>query len=461
MEQKDMTEWTDMLDMSREAEKVQQLLQSRDYPAIRRALLPLPPASVADILQELPEPQSAVVFRFLPKGDAAMAFSYLPKAEQKALIHSFTDTEVLGLVEQMHVDDSVDFLEELPANVVNRILRLSAPETRNLLNRYMEMPEGSAGSIMTAEFITLDGGLSASRAIAQMRGGKRRAAAGHMVYITGEGRKLEGILSLYDLLMAKEETVLRDLLDKAPVTVHTDTPEEEVLDLFRHHALSVMAVVDKENRIVGVITADDILDLADREASEDAELMAAMHPMEDGYLETSVWQHAKNRLPWLLFLLLSGILNGVILGGFEATFMLFPILITFIPMLTDTGGNAGSQSSTLVIRGLAMGDLSLRDAWHVLRKELAVSVLVGVGVALATFLRAYTMEGGGLGVALTVSLGLLFIVIMSKLLGGILPILAKKVGMDPALMAAPLVTTVVDALGLIVYFSVAKVFLNL
>jgi magnesium transporter len=234
-----------------------------------------------------------------------------------------------------------------------------------------------------------------------------------------------------------------------------------VLDLFRHHALSVMAVVDKENRIVGVITADDILDLADREASEDAELMAAMHPMEDGYLETSVWQHAKNRLPWLLFLLLSGMLNGVILGGFEATFMLFPILITFIPMLTDTGGNAGSQSSTLVIRGLATGDLSLRDAWHVLRKELAVSVLVGVGVALATFLRAYTMEGGGLGVALTVSLGLLFIVIMSKLLGGILPILAKKVGMDPALMAAPLVTTVVDALGLIVYFSVAKVFLNL
>ena len=221
MEQKDMTEWTDMLDMSREAEKVQQLLQSRDYPAIRRALLPLPPASVADILQELPEPQSAVVFRLLPKGDAAMAFSYLPKTEQKALIHSFTDTEVLGLVEQMHVDDSVDFLEELPANVVNRILRLSAPETRNLLNRYMEMPEGSAGSIMTAEFITLDGGLSASRAIAQMRSGKRRAAAGHMVYITGEGRKLEGILSLYDLLMAKEETVLGDLLDKAPVTAST------------------------------------------------------------------------------------------------------------------------------------------------------------------------------------------------------------------------------------------------
>lgn len=456
----DVKEWTDIQDISEITERVKASLVQKNYAAIRQELKSLPASVIADVLKELNDQQGAVVFRLLPKEDAAQAFSYLHKNEQQELIHSFTDTEVLSLVERMHVDDSVDFLEELPANAVNRILRMSAPETRALLNRYMEVPEDSAGSIMTAEFVSLDGSLTVQEAIQQIRFRKRKVEADH-VYITGPGRKLEGALSLHTILASDDNAVLHTLLRKTLITVQPETPEEEVLDLFRHHGLSTMAVVDKENRIIGVITADDILDLADREASEDAELMAAMHPMEDHYLETSVWRHARNRLPWLLILLMSGMINGVILGGFEETFMLFPILITFIPMLTDTGGNAGSQSSTLVIRGLAMGDLTIRDVFKVLRKELVVSLLVGAGVGVVTFIRAFTMEGGSLPIALTVSIGLVFIVIMSKLLGGVLPIFAKKVGMDPALMAAPLVTTVVDAVGLIVYFSVAKVLLGI
>lgn len=461
MEHKELTEWTEMLDMSAEVEIIKGLLVKKDYAALRQEFRPLPPASVAEVLRLLSQQEAAVAFRLLPKEEAAQVFAYLRKSEQQELIHSFSDIEVLSLVEKMHVDDSVDFLEELPANAVNRILRMSSPETRDLLNRYMEVPDHSAGSIMTAEFLSLDGGLTVKQAIGRIRKIKRKVAADNAVYITREGRQLEGVLGLHTLLVSPDDTVVRTLLDKVPIAVHTETPEEEVLDLFRHHSLSVMAVVDKENRMVGVITADDVLYLADREASEDAELMAAMHPMEDNYLETSVWQHAKNRLPWLLILLISGMINGVILGGFEETFMVFPILITFIPMLTDTGGNAGSQSSTLVIRGLAVGDISVRDAWRVLRKEFLVSVITGIGVGIATFIRAYTMEGGGLGVALTVTVGLFFIVVMSKLLGGILPIVAKKVGMDPALMAAPLVTTVVDAVGLIVYFTAARLLLGI
>ena len=449
------------MDLDYMVELMRGLLASRDYATLRLELQRLPSADVADIMSELEEKEAAVLFRTLTKEDAARVFADMRKQEQQELINSFSDKEVLALVEDMHMDEAVDFLEELPANAVSRILRLSTPEKRALLNRYMEYPEDSAGSIMTAEFLSLDGSVTVGQALHLIRNKKRKIAAEHVVYITNESRKLEGSVSLHTILVSKDQEVLRTLIRKTPLSVHTDADAEEVLNIFRHHNLSALAVVDSENRIVGVITADDILDLADKEASEDVELMAAMQPMEEDYLETTVWQHAKNRLPWLMVLLLSGMLNGIILGGFEATFMMFPILITFIPMLTDTGGNAGSQSSTLVIRGMAMGDISLSDVMKVLRKEMAISLIVGLGVGLVTFGRVLMMKDGNVMVALTVTLGIFFIVVLSKLLGGILPMAAKKVGVDPALMAAPMVTTVVDAVGLIVYFSVAKVLLGL
>jgi magnesium transporter len=447
--------------MNTRLELTRQALAARDYKALRNILQDVHPADISELLQELDAGDAALLFRLLPKDEAAEAFALLGAPAQQALIQSFSDRETAALLEALYMDEAVDFLEELPANAVKRILQSSTPDMRAQLNRFLQYKEDSAGSVMTTELMRFADDSTVGEALAAIRSAPRKLAMDHVLYITDRQRHLLGDINLYDLLTAQDDQPLQSLLGKPTQQVHTDQSTDEVIALFRHYNLYAMPVVDTENRLVGVVTLEDVLDLADRQATQDVELMAAMQPSEATYMDTTIPRHARNRLPWLLLLLISGMINGVILGGFEQVFMAVPLLVTFIPMLTDTGGNAGSQSSTLIIRGLAMGDITVRDASKVLLKELGVSLIVSVGVGLLTFGRVMTMQGGSLMIALTVVTALSAIVVLSKLLGGLLPLLADKLRMDPALMAAPLITTVVDALGLIIYFSAAKLLLGM
>ncbi len=443
------------------SERAESALLARDYAALRAMLSEQHAADVSDLLSDMAPAEAAVVFRLLPKGEAAEAFAMMGVPAQQALVTSFSDAETVALVESLYMDEAVDFLEELPANAVRHIVLNSAPETRAQLNRLLQYKDGTAGSVMTTELMRFTDESTVGDAIRAIRETPRKLAMDHVLYITDRERHLLGDVNLYDLMTARDDQMLEELVDKPIQKVDTDESTDEVIAQFRRYNLYAMPVVDTENRLVGVVALEDVLDLADRQATQDVELMAAMHPSEASYLDTTIPRHARNRLLWLLLLLVSGMINGVILGGFEQVFMTVPLLVTFIPMLTDTGGNAGSQSSTLVIRSLAMGEMTIKDASRVLWKELGVSIVVSVGVGLVTFVRVMTMQGGSLLLALTVVTALTAIVIMSKLLGGLLPLLADKLHMDPALMAGPLITTIVDALGLIIYFTAAKLFLGL
>ncbi len=441
--------------------QAQDALNRRDYPALRALLGGQHPADVSDLLSALTPADAALVFRLLPKDAAAESFALMGAAAQQRLVQSFSDSETVALVEAMYVDEAVDFLEELPANAVKRIMLNSRPDIRAQLNRYLQYGENTAGSVMTAELLRFDADTTVGQAIAAIREAPRKLAMDHVLYVTDRGRHLLGDVNLYDLLTAPDDAVLSGLAGRAVPPVTTDQDTDEVVRLFRRYNLYALPVTDTEGRLVGVVALEDVLDLADRQATQDVELMAAMHPSETAYLDTTVPRHARNRLPWLMLLLLSGMINGMILGGFEQVFMAVPLLVTFIPMLTDTGGNAGSQSSTLIIRSLAVGELTVRDAGKVLLKELWVSLLVSLGVGLLTFGRVMTMQSGSVLLAVTVVTALTAIVVLSKLLGGLLPLLADRLKMDPALMAAPLITTVVDALGLVIYFSAARLLLGL
>ncbi|MGI6494906.1 MAG: magnesium transporter [Kiritimatiellia bacterium] len=442
-------------------ERTHAALASRDFKSLRDMLQEMHPADISQLLRNLDAGDAALLFRLLPKDEAAETFALLGSSAQQTLVQSFSDAETVALLESLYVDEAVDFLEELPANAVKHILQNSTPDMRAQLNRFLQFKDGSAGSVMTTELMHFPYDSTVGETVAAIRAAPRKLAMDHVLYITDRQRRLLGDASLYDLLTADDGLLLQELIGKTTPKVNTDENTDEVIALFRHYDLHAMPVVDTENRLVGVVTLEDVLDLADRQATQDVELMAAMHPSEASYMETPVARHARNRLPWLLLLLVSGMINGVILGGFEKIFMAVPLLVTFIPMLTDTGGNAGSQSSTLIIRGLAMGDIAIRDAGKVLWKELGVSLLVSIGLGLLTFGRVITMQDGGLLLAITVVVALSAIVVLSKLLGGLLPLLADKLRMDPALMAAPLITTVVDALGLVVYFMTAKLLLGL
>ena len=442
-------------------ELTQAALAARDFKTLRDMLQDMHPADISQLLRELSAVDAALLFRLLPKDEAAETFALLGSSAQQTLIQSFSDAETVELLEALYVDEAVDFLEELPANAVKHILQNSTPDMRAQLNRFLQYKEDSAGSVMTTELMHFPYNNTVGETIAAIRATPRKLAMDHVLYITDRQRHLLGDIHLYDLLTSEDSLLLEDLTGKTTPQVHTDQSTDKVIALFRHYDLHAMPVVDTENRLVGVVTLEDVLDLADQQATQDVELMAAMQPSEASYMETSVTRHARNRLPWLLLLLISGMINGVILGGFEKIFMAVPLLVTFIPMLTDTGGNAGSQSSTLIIRSLAMGDITTRDALKVLWKELGVSLLVSIGLGLLTFGRVITMQDGNLMLAITVVVALSAIVVLSKLLGGLLPLLANRLRMDPALMAAPLITTVVDALGLIIYFMTAKLLLGL
>ena len=380
---------------------------------------------------------------------------------REVLINALTDSELEEVMEEMYLDDTVDVLEEMPANVVRRVMRAATPATRSLINQYLRYPENSAGSIMTAEFVDLKKDTTAGEAIQRIRKVGEDCEAIYTCYVTDSQRVLKGVITLRELLLADENQPVGENMETDIVTVQTTDDRELAVSQMMHYDFLTLPVVDRENRLVGVVTVDDAMDVMEEEATEDFEKMAAMAPSEKPYLKTGVFTLAKNRIVWLLVLMLSGMITGGILGRYEAAFAVMPILVTFIPMLTDTGGNAGSQSSTLVIRGMAVGEITLRDFPRVLWKELRVSIVVGLALAAANYVRLMIQYPGSGMVCLTVTLAMFATVVIAKTVGGVLPMAAKLLHADPAIMAAPLITTIVDALSLMVYFTAAQRLLHI
>ena len=432
-----------------------ELLERRDLHALRAAPLEENEVDIAEFLEELPQDKIVVVFRALPKEMAAEVFSNLEPDTQQVIIQSATDQEVSAIVEELYVDDAVDMLEELPANVVKRVLKAARPDTRKLINQFLNYPDNSVGSIMTAEFTDLKQSMTVAQAIAHIRRTGENSESVYTCYVTDAGRRLEGVLTIKELLLAQDEQLIADLMETDVITAETTEDQEEAVARMMKYDFISLPVVDKEGRLVGIVTVDDVMDVMEEEATEDFEKMAAMAPSEKPYLKTSVLSLAKHRILWLLVLMISGMITGGILGQYEAAFAAMPLLVTFIPMLTDTGGNAGSQSSTLVIRGMAVGEIQLKDFAKVFWKELRVSMLVGVVLSAVNFVRLIITYPGNQMVALTVALALFVTVLLAKTVGGVLPMVAKLCHADPAIMAAPLITTIVDAISLVVYFRIA------
>ena len=427
------------------------LLKKRSFKALREALLELNEVDIAEFLGLLNGEEAVLAFRTLPKGVAADVFAELEPEMQQLIVAAATDAELAVIVEDLYVDDAVDMLEDMPANVVKRILKNATPEMRGLINQVLKYPEHSAGSIMTAEFTDLRPTMTVEQAIEHIRRTGEDRETVYTCYVVGPRRRLLGVVTVRSLLLARDSQLVSDVMEDGVISVATGTDQEEAVRLLQRYGFLSLPVVDAEGRLVGIVTVDDAVDVMEQEATEDFEKMAAMAPSEKPYLKTGVFSLARHRIVWLLVLMISGMITGGILGRYEAAIAAMPLLVTFIPMLTDTGGNAGSQSSTLVIRGLAVNEITLRDFPRVLWKELRVSLLVGVVLSAVNFVRLILTYPGSEMVALT----MLCTVIVAKTIGGVLPLIAKACRMDPAIMASPLITTIVDAVSLVIYFAVA------
>lgn len=415
----------------------------------------------ASYLEELPITQTVLLFRMLPKEQAAGLFSHFSPETQQHIITSVTDRELSEILEQLMMDDTMDLLEEMPANVVKRILKNSTLENRKRINQFLSYSENSAGSVMTAEFVELLGSMTVKEAIRHIRRTGQDRETIYTCYVMDPQRKLRGVITVKDLLLAQDHQQVEDLMETHVIMVATTEDREQAAALLARYDLLAIPVVDQEQRLVGIITVDDAVDVMEREATEDFEKMAALSPSEKPYLKTGVWALAKKRILWLLVLMVSGMITGKILGQYEAAFAALPLLVTFIPMLTDTGGNAGSQSSTLIIRGMALSEIHISDLPAVVWKELRVGLLVGVVLSAVNFLRLTLTYPGQERIAFVVALALFATVVLAKLIGSCLPMLAKLLHADPAIMAAPLITTIVDAGSLVLYFTIASRLLRL
>ena len=416
---------------------------------------------IAQYMETLDRDKLLTVFRILPKDISADVFSYMSPEQGQMLVESIGDQEIRALMEDMFLDDAVDFLEELPASVVKRVLQNTTPETRNLINHFLQYPENSAGSIMTIEFLEFHPEDTVKSAMDTIRRVGLDKETIYTLYIIDNARKLMGSLALRKMILAPEDALLSDMMQHNPVSVFTTDDQEIVADTVRRYDLLAIPVVDKESRLVGIITADDVMDVIEEENTEDFEKMAGLTPSEDEYLKTSPFRLALNRIPWLLIMAAVAIFTGMIIKGFEDVLATSIVLTSCIPMLMNTGGNCGSQASTLIIRGIALGEIEFKDWFRALWKEFRVGLMVGVVLFCFTFLlvtfvyRAQPVE------ALVVSSALYATVLIAKGLGCTLPLLAKKIGFDPALMASPLITTLVDATSLTIYFLIATTILKI
>ncbi|NLM18302.1 MAG: magnesium transporter [Candidatus Riflebacteria bacterium] len=443
-----------------ETPDLKQLLESRNTKELHSALTKMKAVDIALFLDDLEIKDVAFIFRVLPKVLSAKVYAYLPLEKQTALTTLYTESETIDLLDRLYMDDLADVLEELPANLVGKILKNATPEKREVLNMLLQYSDDSAGSIMTVEYVHFRKTMKVRDAIKKLRQSGETTETIYTCFVTDKNRYLEGTVSIQALLSASDDTFIDNIMDKSPISASTSDDREEVAKLFQKYDFTSMAVVDNENRLVGIITIDDIFDVLTEEITEDIAKMSAVSPSETPYLKTPVLVHVKNRIPWLLFLMVSGMISGFILQRYQKVFELVPILVSFIPMLTDTGGNAGSQSSGLLIRGISLDEVGIKDILTVIWKELRIGFLVGIALTLINYFRLYfTIDQNSAKIALTVSLAMIATVMMAKVMGGILPLLAKKIGLDPAIMSAPLITTTVDAASLVIFFNIAKIIL--
>ena len=444
-------------------EIIETLIKEKKYFEIRKQLNELNTVEISEVINEFEIPELVImIFRLLKKDKASDVFPYLDSEHQEMIIHAATDIETKNIFDELYFDDIVDIIEEMPSDVVKKILKNTDAKDRHLINQLLKYPDNSAGSIMTTEYVDLEKNMRVSEAIEQIRNTGKDKENIYTCYITDEQGKLEGVLSLKELIAKKDDTVIEDIMNRNFVSVQTNDDQEAVADMFKKYDLIVMPVTDHENRLLGIITIDDVMDVVEQEVTEDFHKMAGITaPAEETYLKTNVFTMAKQRIGWLAVLMISDTISGNIIQGYEKVLAQSIILTAFIPMLMSTGGNVGSQSSTVVIRSLALGEISPKDAFKVLKKEFSISIMVSIVLAILNFIRLITLEKINLMIALTVSVTLVFTVIVSKIVGALLPLGAKLIKADPAVMATPLITTISDAVTLIIYFKFATLFLKI
>lgn len=447
-------------------ERVIAYIEEKKYVYVKKEFVEMNEADIAEVLEELQEKLSTQefirIFRLLPKDMAADVFAHLPVEVEQFIITSLTDKETTNIIENMFADDAADLMEEMPASVVRRILANASPETRRDINHLLKYPEDSAGSIMTVEFVDLKENITVKQAIERIRETGIDKETINTCYVLDLQRKLRGTVSLRVLLLSNPDAVVEDIMEEKVITVNTLDDQETVAMQFQKYDFMAMPVVDSENRLVGIITVDDVLEIMEEEATEDIKKMAAILPSDKSYFRTTVFETYKARIPWLLILMISATFTGMIIDSFEAKLSMIAGLTGFIPMLMDTGGNSGGQSSVTIIRAISLGEVEFKDIFRVIWKEIRVALLAGLTLGVANFVRIcifYGIDGNELMINATVCLTLMITILCAKVVGCTLPILAKKVGFDPAVMASPFITTIVDAISLLVYFGIATAIL--
>lgn len=447
--------------IEKEIEDIRELITEKKYSQVKMRLQELNVADIADIFEELEEKEIPLLFRMLGKEEAAETFARMEYDARMTLINAMTDKEIRQVMDEIFLDDTVDIIEEMPANVVSRLLRNTDEATRKQINEFLKYPKDSAGSVMTVEYVNIKKDMTVGEAIARIRKIAVDKETIYTCYVT-ENRVLIGVLTVKELLMASDDEKIIDIMTDSPISVNTHDDQEVVAKIFKHYDFVAVPVVDNENRLVGIVTIDDAIDVMEEEHTEDITKMAAIIPLEEesDYFDTSVFSHAKQRILWLVVLMLSATVSGAIITSYEAAFAAVPLLVSFIPMLMGTGGNSGSQSSTLIIRGIALDEIRFKDLPRVIFKEFRISLLVGTilsilnGLRIAIFYKDITL-------GIVVGISLLFTIMIAKLIGGALPLLAKKVGLDPAIMAAPLITTIVDTCSILIFFQIATMFFQI
>ena len=442
-------------------EKFEELLDEKKFSDAKNVLKEMNEVDIAELIQELPENKLIKAFRILPKGVASDVFVNMDEDVQKNLITSLTKAEATNIIEDMFTDDAADLLDEMPAVMVTKLLSGVSKETRTQINRLLKYPDNSAGSLMAMEYIHLKKGLTIKESLDRIRKQKDDFVSYDSCFVTDAARTLLGYVTIKDMLINDPETLIDDIMQECEHKVNTLTDQEDVAMLFKDYNYSTLPVVDMEERLVGVITIDDIVDIMEQETTEDIEKMAAITPSDKPYMKTGVFETWKKRIPWLLLLMISATFTGQIITHFESALSTYVVLTAFIPMLMDSGGNAGSQASVSVIRSLSLDEIEYKDSFKVLWKEFRVAILCGTTLALANFLKLLFIDNVGITIALVVCLTLVVTITIAKLIGSILPILANKLGFDPAVMASPFITTLVDAASLIIYFRFATILLGI
>ena len=438
-----------------------EMINEKQYQKLKNELSEMNEVDIAELMDSLDQNTTLLIFRMLPKDLAVEVFAHFSPEHQSSIVNAVTDKELTNILDELYFDDMIDMIEEMPANLVNKILKNSNPEERKLINQFLKYPVDSAGSIMTIEYVNLNKDMTVKQAMAHIKETGLNKETVYTCYVTNKNWILEGIVTLRSLVTSEEYMKIEDLMEDDIIYVNTHDDQESVGNLFTKYGFMALPVVDNENRLTGIITFDDILDVIEQEATEDFQKMAALAPTEERYLDSSVFLLAKHRIPWLLILMIGATITGGIISKFEDVLSSVVALTAFIPMLMDTGGNSGNQSSTLIIRGLATGEITFKDKWKVLWKEFRISIISGIILASVNFLKNMFIDQVGLAVSITVSITLVFAVMFAKIIGGMLPLVAKKLKLDPAIMAGPLITTIVDAITLTLYFTVATLLLNL